>query len=88
MWEIKELGFNKENIIHFGNKFLLGHLKLGVRGTLDEYTKEELVALNLPLVYDQVGSLWRESVNAFNPLYSIIKIDGRIISLLTEIYLS
>ncbi len=85
MWEIKELGFNKENIIHFGNKFLLGHLKLGVRGTLDEYTKEELVALNLPLVYDQVGSLWRESVNAFNPLYSIIKIDGRIISLLTEI---
>ena len=38
-WEIKEVGYNKDQIVHFGNKFLIGILKLGVRGTLDEYQK-------------------------------------------------
>jgi len=84
MWEIKEIGFNKERIIHNGNKFLTGHLKLGVRGALDEYTKAEMAAVNLPLVYDRVGKLWRESVNAYNPLYTVIKVNGRTVSLLTE----
>ncbi len=82
MWQIKETGFNKENIIHHGNQFLIGHLKLGIRGTMDEYTKNELVAINLPLVYDQVGDLWREPVNAFNPLYTRIKVDGLDVNLL------
>jgi nigerose phosphorylase len=84
MWEIKEIGFNKDNIIQNGNKFLTGHMKLGVRGTLDEFSKAELAAINLPLVYDRVGNSWRESVNAYNPLYTILKVNGRTISLLTE----
>lgn len=72
MWIIKEEGYNQNNINHFGNKFVIGNLKLGIRGTLDEYTKEHFVALNLPLVYDQKDDLWRESINAFNPLYTKI----------------
>src|SRR5690554_4147766 len=84
MWEIKEIGFNKERIIQNGNKFLTGHLKLGVRGALDEYTKTELVAINLPLIYDRVGTFWREPVNAYNPLYTVIEVNGRPVSLLTE----
>jgi len=84
MWEIKETGFNQNQIIHLGNKYLTGHLKLGVRGTLDEYTKEQLVGVNLPLVYDQVGVGWRESVNAFNPFYTTLKVNGKDISILTD----
>ncbi|MFA6800614.1 MAG: hypothetical protein WCR19_00740, partial [Acholeplasmataceae bacterium] len=82
MWEIKEVGYKKENIIHFGNKFLIGNLKLGVRGTLDEYRKEQLVGLNLPLIYDQVGFGWREPINGFNPLYTTIKVNGLTIDIL------
>lgn len=70
MWQIKESGFDINKIAHYGNKFLIGHLNLGVRGTLDEFGKDEMVACHLPFVYDQVGQGWREPVNAFNPLYT------------------
>lgn len=82
MWTIKINGYNANNNIHYGNQFLIGSLKIGVRGTLDEFTKEQLVAVNLPLVYDQVGDLWRESVNAFNPLYTSIEIDGHMVDVI------
>lgn len=84
LWTIKEQGFQHEHIIHRGNQFLIGHLLLGVRGTLDEFRKEQLVAVNLPLVYDKVGDGWRESVNAFNPLYSTIYVNHKEVSLLTQ----
>lgn len=70
MWHIKEQEFDLSKIAHYGNKFLIGHLNLGVRGTLDEFGKKEMVACHLPFVYDQVGHGWREPVNAFNPLYT------------------
>ncbi len=70
MWHIKEEGFDINKIAHYGNKFLIGHLNLGVRGTLDEFGKAEMVACHLPFIYDQVGQGWREPVNAFNPLYT------------------
>ena len=75
-WNIKEVGFDQHKIIHRGNQFLIGHLKLGVRGTLDEMRKEALVAVHLPLVYDQVGDGWREPVNAFNPLFTQVFVNG------------
>lgn len=84
MWKIKASGFNQEQIIHHGNQFLTGHLKLGVRGTLDEYRKEQLVAINCPLVYDQVGHGWREPVNAFNPLYTVIHVNDEPIDVLNQ----
>jgi len=83
-WTIKELGFQQEKIIHHGNQFLIGHLLLGVRGTLDEFRKDQLVAINLPFVYDQVGEGWREPVNAFNPLYTTLFVNHKEISLLTQ----
>ncbi|MDX9691785.1 MAG: hypothetical protein RBT45_04955, partial [Acholeplasmataceae bacterium] len=77
MWQIKESFFDKEKIAHYGNQFLIGHLKLGVRGTLDEFRKSEMVAINLPMVYDQVGEGWRESINAMNVLYTHVKVNGK-----------
>src|SRR5690554_972652 len=77
LWHIKDNKFRREDIIQNGHKYLIGHLKLGVRGTLDEFRASEMVAVNLPLIYDQVGNGWREPVNAFNPLYTTVKIDGQ-----------
>jgi len=83
-WEIKEIGYDKDQIIHFGNKFLIGNLKLGIRGTLDEYRKAHKVGINLPLVYDQVGDGWREPVNSFNPLYTTFEVDGQLVDVMHQ----
>ena len=84
LWNIKDIGFDKNKIIHQGNQFLIGHLKLGIRGTLDEYRKDQLVAVHLPLIYDQVGTSWREPINSFNPLYTAIKVNKKIVDTLTS----
>ncbi len=82
MFQIKVDRFESNQIIHHGNQFLTGTLKLGVRGTLDEYGKDQLVAINLPLVYDQVGHGWRESVNCPNPLITKLYVNDVEISVL------
>jgi len=68
--------YKQENIAWYGNKFLIGNGYFGVRGTMEEYTKENMCAINLAGVYDRVDQLWRESVNAPNPLYTYIVVDG------------
>lgn len=68
--------FEKENIAWNGNRFLTGNGYFGIRGTLEEYTKEQMCAVNMAGIYDRVGDAWRESVNAPNPLYTYIKING------------
>ncbi len=73
---VKESGFNAELIPLFGGKFLTGNGYMGVRGTLSEYSKVHLPCINLAGVYDQVGSDWRESVNAPNGLYAYLEADG------------
>src|SRR5690554_2852369 len=83
LWHIKDNKFRREDIIQNGHKYLIGHLKLGVRGTLDEFRASEMVAVNLPLIYDQVGDGWREPVNAFNPLYTVVKLDGQSVDTLS-----
>ncbi len=68
--------YNKDDIPHNGNKFLNGNGYFGVRGTLEEYTKENMCAVNMAGIYDRVGDSWRESVNAPNPLYTVLYVDG------------
>lgn len=75
-WLIEESGYNKEKDALYGNKFLVGNGYLGIRGTLQEHTKEELTAVNLSGIYDQVGDGWREPLNAPNGLYTYIEMDG------------
>ena len=62
-------GFDGETVVENGNKFLVGNGYLGYRGTLDEFGKAECVGLNIAGLYDGVKGKWRETVNAFNPLY-------------------
>ena len=47
--------FNKDDIPHNGNKFLTGNGYFGVRGTLEEYDKNNMCAINLAGIYDRVG---------------------------------
>ncbi len=74
---ITETGFDKGRIAWYGNKFLTGNGYFGVRGTMEEYTKQQMCAINLAGVYDRVGDSWRESVNAPNPFYVRIRVDGK-----------
>ena len=68
--------FEKEYIAFNENRFLMGNGYLGVRGSMEEYKKENMPCVNLAGIYDKVGDKWRESVNAPNPLFTYIKVDG------------
>lgn len=77
-------GFIKDNIINDGNTFLLANGHIGYRGTLEEYTKEQLVSLNIVGVYDQYKDKWRESLNLPNPFFVKCFVDDKEISILNE----
>lgn len=81
MWSISENAFIKENIPHCGNKYLIGNGYFGIRGTMEEYEKNEMCATNMAGIYDRVGSSWRESVNAPNLLYTYITVNGKKLAL-------
>ena len=80
-------GYNKEDYTHYGNMFLTGNGAMGVRGTLCEYRKEYMPAINLGGVYDQVGDGWREPVNAPNGLFAELTVDGEKLTLPDSKYL-
>ncbi|MEI5990080.1 hypothetical protein A5881_001573 [Enterococcus termitis] len=82
-WKISET-FDERAITNFGNKFLLANGYMGYRGTLEEYTKEQLVGNTILGLYDQVGSKWREPVNAPNGFSVKLFKDQNELSLLTE----
>lgn len=76
-WLIEKNDFETADIEKHGSKFLLGNGFMGYRGTMEEYTAEQLVAVNLAGFFDLAdGSDWRESVNAPNPLYTVVIVDG------------
>lgn len=66
----------REKSISLGNKYLIGNGYMGIRGTLEEARKEMLPAVNLSGIYDKVGDCFREPLNAPNPCYSYLRIDG------------
>ena len=69
MFNLTKKGFNSNDIVSFGNMFLIGNGHLGYRGTLEEYSKEQLVGLNVVGFYDKYKDKWRESINLPNPFY-------------------
>jgi len=80
-WSIEENGFNIEKVTGSGNKFLIGNGYMGIRGTLEEYKKVQLPAINLSSIYDQVGEGWREPLNAPNGLFTRLVVEGKEYSL-------
>ncbi|MEE0928017.1 MAG: glycosyl hydrolase family 65 protein [Acutalibacteraceae bacterium] len=69
LWKIEETEFLKDKVEQNGSRFLIANGYMGYRGTLEEFGKEQLVALNMAGLFDRNGDLWRESVNAPNPFY-------------------
>lgn len=81
-WIIDEEGFDSKNIEFFGSKFCIGNGYFGYRGSLEEYTKKQLVACTLSEIYDDKGNGWRELVNIQNPLYTVIKYENQPLTVL------
>lgn len=73
MKTLTKKNFSYNDVISFGNMFLLGNGRYGYRGTLEEYRKDEMTGLNMLGVYDQYQDKWRESINLPNPFYIYIK---------------
>lgn len=76
-WKIEEKGYDRERISNMGNKYLVGNGYMGIRGTMQEYQKEQFPAINLAGIYDQVGDAWREPLNAPNGLYTEINFNEK-----------
>ena len=82
MFKLIRKGFNKSDIVSYGNSFLLGNSFYGYRGTLEEYRKSEMVGLNVEGFYDQFSDKWRESINLPNPFYIKAFVDDKSFSIL------
>lgn len=74
-WTIREEGYEEAKAATLGNRYLVGNGYMGIRGTLDEYEKDKLPAINLAGIYDQASG-WREPINLPNGCYSYICVDG------------
>ncbi len=74
--------FDKDNVVSYGNMFLIGNGHLGYRGTLEEFNKSEMVGLNVVGLYDRYKKLWRESINMPNPFKVILSNDSYLYSVL------
>ena len=82
-WKITQKGFRKEDAASLGNRFLIGNGYIGIRGTIEEATKEQLPAINLAGIYDR-SSGWREPLNLPNACFSYLRIDGKTMELNEE----
>ena len=82
--ELVKTGFDKKDIVSFGNMFLLANGRYGYRGTLEEYSSSEIVGLNVLGFYDKYQDKWRESINLPNPFHFITKVDGESHSILSK----
>ncbi|MWV45564.1 glycoside hydrolase family 65 protein [Paenibacillus sp. HJL G12] len=83
-WIVREEGFDPQRITNHGSKFMTGNGYMGYRGTLEEFSKEQLTAVTLAGVYDQIGTKWREPVNAPNGLRTRLFADGAELSVLNS----
>jgi kojibiose phosphorylase len=78
LWSIStgEHADGKETIMRRGNVYQISNGYMGYRGTLDEFTSEQLVGITLAGIYDRVGSAWREPVNAPNGGFTSVTLGG------------
>jgi kojibiose phosphorylase len=78
LWEIStpECAGSKESLMLRGNVYQIANGYMGCRGTLDEFGPSEAVGITLAGLFDQVGTAWREPVNAPNGAYTRVSLDG------------
>jgi nigerose phosphorylase len=84
LWKISttEYAGGPESLMRRGNVYQIANGYMGYRGTLDEFGPDELVGITLAGIFDQVGSAWREPVNAPNGGYTRVSLDGADLSAL------
>jgi kojibiose phosphorylase len=84
LWSIStaEHTDGKETIMRRGNVYQIANGYMGYRGTLDEFTSEQLVGITLAGIFDRVGSAWREPVNAPNGGFTSVSLGGAELSAL------
>ena len=75
-WDISDDGLSADDVLQNGNRLLTGNGYLGRRGVVDEAGMQDMPATIIAGLYDQQGSLWREPVNAPDPLYTLVSADG------------
>lgn len=79
MRKFEKRQFQAKNVSQDGASHVIANGYIGYRGTLEEYTKDQWVQLNLNGIYDQSGNLPRESVNAYNPLFIQVVHDKQLL---------
>lgn len=90
LWEISttEYAGTKENGLRRGNVYQIANGYMGYRGTLDEFGPGESVGITLAGLFDQVGTAWREPVNAPNGAFTSVALDGTPLSALDRTVVS
>ena len=76
-WTLEKEGFDPRDAAGDGNRFLSANGYMGLRGAPEEAGPALFPAITLAGVYDRVGDLWREPVNAPNCLFLRLEFDGR-----------
>ena len=80
-WSLEKRGYDPESVVGDGNRFLIANGYMGVRGTVEEADSRSCPAVNLAGVYDRFEDRWREPVNAPNPLFIRLRLNGRSLAL-------
>lgn len=76
IWSFTKEGYNSEDTVLNGNRFLIANGYMGYRGTLDEWGRDEMAAVNIAGFYDRFEDKWREPINAPNGLYARLTVNG------------
>jgi len=81
-WVLKQTGFDLDQVVLNGSKYILGNGYMGYRGTLEEFRAPQLTGTLVAGLYDKVGEGWREPVNAPNGLFIQIHCNGKLLGVL------
>lgn len=78
LWELTTTDHagSEDDVRRRGNVYQIANGYMGYRGTLDEFGAKESVGVTLAGIFDQVGSAWREPVNAPNGAFTEVRLDG------------
>ena len=77
LWTLEQPGYDPQQAVTDGNRFLIANGYMGVRGTLLEAERQACTDVNPAGVYDRKGDKWREPVNAPRPRLFSLRFGGQ-----------